>query len=928
MHRRYLFISTFVVQLGLLDSLSGQVLEPALTPIETIEVVGSHIQGLDASRIGPVLSLDRAEIERSGTLTVGEFLEQLPMNNGGTFNDRNALSAAPGGSSISFRGLGPSASLILVNGRPLAAYAFQQSPEFGALVDFVDTNNVPLAAVERIEVFKDGASAIYGSQAMAGVINIVLRDSFTGTSLDLRRGLASADGAEETAFSLLSGLSLNKTDLRLILTRTDRSKLAWQDRSVSRSANGEPSGGVDLRSLAAANFTFGSVGSFGADCQQRAETGFELVDIETSNFGICLFDPNSQIVVPSVTKTGLTLLAGRELTPNLSLEIEANLLMSDAEGRRDPVAFLQGTFPAGNPWNPFGRDVLTDYRFSETGQRIDQISTDNRRLVVALDGLAGEWAWQLSALRHESTNRTLGEGYLNIDRIEAALNGVDLNADGVLDANEYLNLYSPASNPNSFALTNSLKASTARHSVSMLKNYLAKALRRFGQLPGGQLIAAVGVEHRTESLDDWSDPLSLGSLLAAADFSQKLWHGRRVDLPLDQIDPFAYIDPRDEPISALETTGFPSAFGSQSTDAAFAEIRMPALPELDIQLALRYDEIQDFNDNFSPRVALSFGQGRRIRSRASWSRGFRAPSPGELFRGQSTKLQGSWDPKRCPQFVDPWIIPERAGGCITTVFVVSVLGNSELAPEESESTSAGIEGDISENHTAGMNCWRVAVRDKIVTPQTAWMIRNEDRLPPGTIERFEPDNFSLDPADYPGGIRRINILPLNFGRQEVRGCDLDVDSVFGDVANGILRGQLLATHMASNRLAFGPDDPMEQLAGTYGYPKNRVNMNLFWSRNRWQAGLYARWTDGFRDAFGETEVGSHIEWDTQVRFAASAATTLTVGVENLFDDSPPSSLYSLQGFPVDYYDMRGRFFYLSLSHTLARNRRGEVGIAD
>ncbi len=126
--------------------------------------------------------------------------------------------------------------------------------------------------------------------------------------------------------------------------------------------------------------------------------------------------------------------------------------------------------------------------------------------------------------------------------------------------------------------------------------------------------------------------------------------------------------------------------------------------------------------------------------------------------------------------------------------------------------------------------------------------------------------------------------------------------------------------MRSNQLAFGADDPLEELAGTFGYPKNRANVNVFWSRNRWQVGVYGRWTDGFAEAFGEGSVGSHTEWDAQVRFTATQAAHVTFGIENLFDESPPFSTSTLQGFPVDYYDMRGRFLYAQLNYAIGGRR--------
>jgi len=183
------------------DASRAQEPEDTSQPIEMIEVVGSHIRGIDPEGLSPVLILDRPAIERTGVISVAEVLQQLPMNNAGTFNDRNALSSALGGTGISFRGLGANSTLILINGRRVTTYGFSQATEIGGLVSFVDLNSIPIAAVERIEILKDGASALYGSDAMAGVINIVLRKPPTVGPRNRHSTLCS-DGPRRTRISV------------------------------------------------------------------------------------------------------------------------------------------------------------------------------------------------------------------------------------------------------------------------------------------------------------------------------------------------------------------------------------------------------------------------------------------------------------------------------------------------------------------------------------------------------------------------------------------------------------------------------------------------------------------------------------------------------------------------------------------------------
>jgi len=746
--------------LGCVWQVDAQEPEDTSQPIETIEVIGSHIRGIDPEGLSPVLILDRPAIERAGVSSVAEVLQQLPMNNAGTFNDRNALSSALGGTGISFRGLGANSTLILINGRRVTTYGFSQATEIGGLVSFVDLNSIPIAAVERIEILKDGASALYGSDAMAGVINIVLRKDFTGTELEVRIGAAANSGAEEQAFNALFGWATPHTNVSLIATYTKREQLSWSDRVISASANHENRGGLDQRSLV--------TGSLGDECEERNAAQGVSGFMRVLDTGVCLYDPNTDIVVPSAERAGLMALVSHELTPDLSLHIEASYLSSEAEGRRDSVPWTGGVFPASNPWNPVGQDVFADYRFSETGSRIDVIETDNLRTVLALEGEFGEWAWDFAALHHSATTKNYGEGYLSADRIEQALNGIDLNGDGTLQQDEYWNLYSPASNPNSLALTNSLAVSTFRRSQTKLTSYTFRIGGDLLEMRTGILSAVFGLEYRTDTLDDESDSLSLGSLLAATPASRFLY-GIGIGVPRDEIDPYEYVDPVDWPSSSpLEPTGAPSAHGSLSKSAVFAELRIPLLSRLDLQAALRYEDIIRFGKDVSPKLALRFKQSDRVRARASWGKSFRAPSPGEMNQGPTTKLQGSWDPKRCPAFPG-WVIPEIAGGCVVSTFVTSTWGNPDLTSEKSESVSVGVEVEVSDKHEASLDCWKTEVRDRILTAQTAWIIRHEDDLPPGTVIRDPLEAWDIadpDMSNTHGLIAQINVLPLNFGKQD------------------------------------------------------------------------------------------------------------------------------------------------------------------
>jgi outer membrane receptor protein involved in Fe transport len=161
---------------------------------------------------------------------------------------------------------------------------------------------------------------------------------------------------------------------------------------------------------------------------------------------------------------------------------------------------------------------------------------------------------------------------------------------------------------------------------------------------------------------------------------------------------------------------------------------------------------------------------------------------------------------------------------------------------------------------------------------------------------------------------------VNASKQRVHGCDIELRSVLETAARGVFDVQFIGSRIGSNKLKVLSFLPGEQLAGSFGAPKVRANLNVAWRREDWRAALQGRYTSGFDDASGTDRVGSHMEWNAQVGYAGFRWLDLAVGVENLFDNRPPGA-GTLQGFPPQYFDMRGRFFYLQARATLRAGDR-------
>jgi outer membrane receptor protein involved in Fe transport len=364
----------------------------------------------------------------------------------------------------------------------------------------------------------------------------------------------------------------------------------------------------------------------------------------------------------------------------------------------------------------------------------------------------------------------------------------------------------------------------------------------------------------------------------------------------------------------LDLSTAPTVIGSRDQMSLFGELRIPVLDTLELQTSLRFEHYDDFGNDINPRIALSYRPIDRLLLRGSWGQGFRAPALSELNLGQSVGWDVAWDLKRCP---DPTFMGVSA--CVVRSFFTVNSGNPDLKPEKSDSVSAGFALQLVEQLTVSVDYWRIDHENRIIFPGLDWILRNEDALGPDIVMRGEPDQWDIDQGlDFPGYIDQVNNILLNLASQEVSGYDTDINFNHETIKAGTFGARLIWTHLSSHQSAFNIADEPEELAGTWGYPENRVNLDMYWLRNNWQLGIYGRWIDGFADREAVTRIPSQIKWDSQLTFRGIRNTALTLGIENLLDEDPPfspgsSSFSGQQGFPGQYYSMRGRYFYLQAS---------------
>lgn len=845
---------------------------------EEVVVTGSRIaRGSDFESPSPVLTVDRDSIERSGYNNLQQLMEKLPANGAGAFSTRgnNQDSTANGAASISLRGLGADATLVLVNGRRVAISSFAEN----VTTNFVDINSIPVAAIERVEVLKDGSSAVYGSDAVAGVINIILRKDYEGIETAFSYG--SADGYDEKNVSAIWGMSGEDSNITMILDYFKNSSLFNTERGAMGSADQSARGGQDQRSSRS------YPGSFVIVRPNPTPGGDPLTTTRPdpacpparATADTCFYDYGPwNVLIPEAERTGFMLLGHQGLGGGIELfgELGIQHNTSFAQGAPTPLDNSANlTVPWTHPNNPYTTQFpdgtairINRYRTVDAGPRQWDIETNNVRGVVGLRGkLTDQWDWEVSAQRARSKSEQTGDrsmGWVRTDFLQTEI-----------DAGRY-NPFGATQNPQS--VIDSITTSLVRRGLSRFTMYEGQVTGELFDLPAGKVRMAAGAEYREESVSDVPDD----------QFQRGLIFG----------------------------TEAVSAAASRDSWATFVEFAVPVLDNLELSLAARYDDYSDFGDTTNPKVAVRYAPIETLAFRASWGTGFRAPSLAQIGLGPSQESQFFIDTFGCDAGV--------AGACRSLDYNLIFSGNPNLKAEESETLNLGVAWKPVDSLEMTLDYWKINQDNKI------------DEVPFGFIYRQfcgVQDSTVCTRAAPVGGatlgeLQTINVGFINIGEQNAEG--LDLGGYYGfDVGPGRLTLGLTYTRLLNfERVELnsaGTGFVTRSLEGEYEYPEDRAQLTADWSAGSW--GIYSSVNyigpfqdtpdanfDGVLDYDTVTtpEVGSWTTVNLQFRYTGIEKVQLMVGVDNAFDRMPPFAVgdgdTDLYGYVQSQHNPRGRFW--------------------
>ena len=837
---------------------------------------GSRLRQAELTRAMPIDVIDQQEIQLSGFQSISELLRYVPAVSG---NSTSTLisNGGDGSANITLRGLPASNTLVLLNGR---------RTNYNALTgDAVNLNTLPLSMVERIEILKDGVSAIYGADAVAGVVNIITKRDLAGFKVDVYHGLAAQGDLETSQLSIQSGFLKTHWHGSLNLSAYRQNGIFSRDRVRSESSDDRPRGGIDKRSSATAparittpqdqllRLAPGADGTQLADyAPASSEDRFEYRDFTSS-------------IVP-LDRYSLYTSLGYEAGP-WSFNTDGFVSYTKADTYFAPLPLFTGfeTIPlplAGDhPLNPFGT-TLTDVRrrVVELPERRQKNETTSYQLIVE-----GKYQSERTAItsalqfdRTQAEERRLNG--LRADRLALAL-----SADCVAPCVPF-NLLGPVG-----SITPQMLQFVGAEARVTGESTLSAFTLDFDWHPQESDIAvAAGIEARRERLDVDPDAILQQGLFVAG--------GNRGETR-----------------------------GKRSILEAYGELYLPLIKRKDrhalaLQLATRISNYTDFGSVSNPRIVMNWQPNEAWDIRLSWGKGFRAPTLPQLRRSNLQSFQQLNDP--CS------VVNSELVGCLQqsdptlNQFLTITGGNSGLNPERSTTMTLGSGWSHHGNGVRTLvNVDLFSIAQEDVVDSSAQFIVNRNAQDGSFAGRIERDDN--------GNLTRVLATLQNIGSRDVRGLDV-ASSIEFERPGGRYIIALNATHIHSFEDKFDPGSPTIDKAGTFtdeasqglgSLPDWKLSLAATAQLEHWQAHYSIYWISSLTEKVPLSDRTRRIEdWMTHnlnVSYFGPATGWIraTLGIQNVFDEAPP---FSAAAFNDSYdgrtYDITGRYFFLKLDKSL------------
>ncbi|MGL4893709.1 MAG: TonB-dependent receptor plug domain-containing protein, partial [Shewanella sp.] len=842
--------------------------------VERIEVTGSRIKRTDLENASPVVVVSAADIEKGGFNSVQDVLGNLSQNSGGSMTQQEVHGFTPAASAVNLRGVGAGRVLTLINGKRVPKYPFGA----GGTDSFVDTANIPLGAIERIEILTTGASAIYGSDAMGGVINIILKKDVEQSTFKYRHSDTFDGGLQNNQFSFMTGVSSDKANLTFFAEYEDRQALKGTDR---------PEWGTDIVS----GNRYSSYSSYGAnlvDSSGKLLKTLSAADCEARGYvmmanGKCGFDRSPQRDFSPEQKRYSTMVnLTKELNDNHQLysrldythastytEIESATVGTDfmfnVAGDKVTIDDGNGLSQVFDKNTAFGGDFAGakdgDYyytrRMSELGPRTSDFETNNFSFLIGGKGYLTEnieydTSWSIARQTVESTTAGSPTYQSMWNYLTAGANGNSL-LDEISAEDAAL-----------------LDYQGGKKGQSTLSSFNAGISGEMFELPAGAVAYAAGIEYGKEWFYDKSDSFtSNGGVMGK---------------------------------------GGSSAQGEREQYAGYAEVAVPVIDNLTVTLAGRYDYYDDLSDvggQFSPQVAVEYRPVDNLLLRGLYAETFRAPDMQRLFGEPTNAYATVIDTPRC--------IAEGLCDKIESLDI-SIGANPELEAETGKNYNLGMVWDYN-NFNVTLDYWIVEIDNLVNDPSAQYILDHADAFADKIIR------------DAEGKLVRVNTQAMNMSSQETSGIDFSIGYRYETAGYGDLTARLEGTYLLKWEEQLTKDSaPLDLIDGDGSAPKIRGNLNLGWNYDDFTTNLLFKYTDGMNgdnkslfidkgwDKDYDVQISSHVEVNWAASYMLNDAVKFSTGINNIFDAGPEidETQSSWPHYPRSYYNVVGREYYLSV----------------
>jgi iron complex outermembrane receptor protein len=915
--------------------------EDSAEKVERISVTGSRIKRTDMESAQPVAIVTREDLQASGLTNVGDYLNT--MTSGAAAINTQSNNGGDGSTRLSMRNLGEGRVLVLVNGR-------RWVNDNGS----VDLNTIPSTIIKRIEVLKDGAAAVYGSDAIAGVVNIITRDDFEGVEASTYFGQSGESDGEQQQFDLSIGTVSEKGSLYFNASYTKTDPIWAGDREISalpqygtgntRGSSGTPqgrftfptvnNGNVSLSVKDGYDWTKGkpTLPTLDADGNVVAYNDFQ----PWSNDIRYNYAPANYMLTPQ--ERWSSFVQGKyELADNLRLSSEVLYNHRESSQLLAPMPLFIGPWAGGaqsinptvvskdNIYNPFGEDLFAEgtpsrgsgfigRRMIENGNRIFKQSKDTWRFALALDGdfqlMDRDWGWGAHYSYGQNSSKSETTGRLNGTRINHALSA-ECNSDPSCVP---LNLFGGEGSitDEQLGYVSSIEHNSSGDSII---NYAANVYGSLFDLPAGEVGVAAGWEYRKENGFNSPDYLVQ---------SGQSTGGQR--LPTE---------------------------GSFNESSYYAEFVIPILSGmqfaelLEFEVAVRRTNLENSAgteaSNTSAKVAMQYRPTDELLVRSTWSQGFRAPTISQLFGGLATTFPSVQDPCNdggaglagCAGVPSAYTQPNSQ-------LEGQVGANEELQPETAESLSAGLvyAPSWAEGLDLSVDYWDIEIKDVIQRAGFQQVLDTCAGVAGETAHPVAPfcDDLVKRSAS---GIPTVMINPwLNLGTLNTNGWDFTVnynfETEYGDFKVA-WDNTYTDLYQLTNLQGVKIPNQAGKNFGDDGYPRLKSSMSLTWMYEdvsvNWRTRFISSQREdcnGFEDYDGlcsgydivtdsdgdeskdyYNDYGDYFVHDLQAAYNLDMFDTrLEVGIKNLFDETPPVSVTAFaNSFDVNQYDGTGRYFY-------------------